>query len=191
MSPRTEKQFEEIRETRKLQIMQAALELFAREGYHSTSVARIARYTRISKGLLYNYFTSKEDLLDSIMALGIQKFHHILEEIQHELDTPEELMMYIHGGFEIIRREPEFYRLLFSVFFQPGVMETSQNQYRETLDHLTHDIALYFEGKGDENPLEKAMLLGNMIDGVGLHYFLAPETVDLDKLEKIIFELFK
>jgi len=191
MSPRTERQFEEIREGRKQQIMQAALELFAREGYHTSSVARIARYAGISKGLLYNYFTSKEDLLDSIMALGIEKFHQILEDIQHELDTPEELMMYIHGGFALIRREPEFYRLLFTVFFQPGVMEASQNQYRQTVEHLTRDIAFYFETKGDPNPMEKALLLGNIIDGVGLHYFLSPETVDLDKLEKIIFELFK
>jgi len=191
MSPRTEKQFEEIRENRKHQIIQAALELFASEGYHTSSVARIARCAGISKGLLYNYFTSKEDLLDSILALGIEKFHHILEEIRHELDTPEELMMYIHGGFEIIRREPEFYRLLFSVFFQPGVMDVSQNKYRETLEHLTRDIAVYFETKGDPNPIEKAMLLGNIIDGVGLSYFLAPEAVNLDKLEKIIFELFK
>ncbi|MFA6126438.1 MAG: TetR/AcrR family transcriptional regulator [Bacteroidales bacterium] len=191
MSPRTIKQFEEIREQRKLQIMQAALELFAKEGYHASSVAKIARYAKISKGLLYNYFTSKEDLLDSIMALGIEKFHHILEEIQHELDTPEELMMYIHGGFEIIRREPDFYRLLFSVFFQPGVMDVSQNRYRETLEHLTRDIAFYFETKGDPNPMEKAKLLGNIIDGVGLNYFISPESVNLDKLEKIIFEIFK
>lgn len=191
MSPRTEQQFEQIRESRKLQIMQAALELFAREGYHGTSVARIAKYAAISKGLLYNYFTSKEELLDSIMALGIEKFHDILEEIQDKLDTPEELLIFIHGGFEIIRREPEFYRLLFSVFFQPGVMDASKNQYRQTLEHLTRDIAFYFETKGDPDPMEKAMLLRNIIDGVGLSYFMAPETVNLDKLEKIIFELFK
>lgn len=191
MSPRTEKQFEEIRHSRKMQIMQGALELFAREGYHSTSIARIADYCGISKGLLYNYFVSKEELLDSIMALGIQKFHDILEQIKHELDTPEELEIYIHGGFALIRREPEFYRLLFTVFFQPGVLNTSQSLYRQTLEHLTQDIACYFRTKGDPDPLEKARLLGNMIDGVGLHYFISPDTVDLDKLEKIIFDLFK
>jgi AcrR family transcriptional regulator len=191
MSPRTEKQFQEIRETRKLQIMKAALELFAREGYHSSSIARIAEYAGISKGLLYNYFTSKENLLDSIMAHGIEKFHRIFSEIQDELDTPEELMTYIHGGFALIRREPDFYRLMFTVFFQPGVMEASQNLYRETLDHLTRDIAIYFERKGDPQPIEKARLLGITIDGVGLHYFMAPDSVDLDKMEKIIFELFK
>lgn len=191
MSPRTEKQFEEIRENRKLQIMQAALELFAREGYHGSSVAQIARYARISKGLLYNYFSSKEELLDSILALGIEKFQQILEEIQDELDTPEELMIFIHGGFEIIRREPEFYRLLFTVIVQPGVKEASKNHYLETLEHLTRDIAFYFEAKGDPNPLEKSILLRNIIDGVGLSYMMAPETIDLAKLEKIIFELFK
>ncbi|MDD4645368.1 MAG: TetR/AcrR family transcriptional regulator [Bacteroidales bacterium] len=192
MCPRTAQQFEEIRENRKQLIMQAALELFAREGYHSCSVARIAEYAGISKGLLYNYFTSKEDLLDSILTLGTAKFHDILEEIiRHTLDTPEELMIYIHGGFEIIRREPEFYRLLFNVFFQPGVVTSSRSQYRQMVDHLTRDIALYFETKGDPDAIDKAILLSSTIDGVGMHYFLAPDTVDLDKIEKIIFELFK
>ncbi len=171
--------------------MQAALELFAREGYHTASVARIAKYAGISKGLLYNYFKSKEDLLDSIMALGIEKFHHITEEIRHEIDTPEELQMYIHGGFELIRREPEFYRLLFTVFFQPGVLDVSQNQFRATLDHLIRDVSIYFESQGDPNPLEKAMLLANTIDGVGLSYFISPGMVDLDKMEKAVFELFR
>jgi AcrR family transcriptional regulator len=191
MSPRTKKQVEEIRESRKIQIIKAALEVFAREGYHSSTIARIAEVAGISKGLLYNYFSSKENLLDSIMAHGIEKFHQIFKEIQDELDTPEELMIYIHGGFALLRREPDFYRLMFTVFFQPGVMETSQNLYRTTLDSLTRDIATYFEKKGDPNPIEKAMLLGNTLDGVGLHYFISPESVDLDKMEKIIFELFK
>lgn len=171
--------------------MQTALELFAREGYHSSPVARIAEYAGISKGLLYNYFTSKEDLLDSILALGIEKFHNILSQIQDELDTPEELMFYIRGGFDLIRKEPEFYRLYFSLLFRSGISEAAQNRYREIVEHLTRDIAFYFKTKGDPNPGEKAMLLGKMIDGVGLHYFLSPDTVDLDKLEKVIFELFK
>lgn len=191
MSPRTPKQFEEIRESRKLQIMQVALEVFASEGYQSVSIARIAKKAGISKGLLYNYFLSKEDLLNSILLLGLQKFHDILNQFQDELDTPEELMSYIQGGFELIRKEPEFYRLSFSVLFQPGVAEAAQSRYREMVAHLSKDISFYFETMGDPNPAEKAMLLGKMIESVGLLYSVSPTTVDLDKMENIIFELFK
>lgn len=191
MSPRTEKQFEEIRENRKVQIMQAALELFASEGYHATSVAKIAQVAGISKGLLYNYFASKEELLDSIMMLGIEKSGQISEETRKESEITDALQLAIHSGFELIRREPEFYRLLFTIFLQPGVMDASQNQLMERLEQIVAEVALYYQGKGDPNPTEKAKLLVNIMDGVGLNYFMFPESVDLEKMEKIIFELFK
>lgn len=191
MSPRTKKQFEEIRINRKLQIMQAALELFAREGYHSSSIARIAKEARISKGLLYNYFTSKEDLLDSIMELGIEKSIQIAGEIRLRSDSPEGIHLAIHSGFELIRREPDFYRLLFTLFIQPGVLDNSKSQFQERMEQMVGEVVLYYQAKGDPNPTEKARLLVNIMDGVGLHYFMSPESVDLDKLETIIYELFK
>jgi AcrR family transcriptional regulator len=46
MSPRTEQQFEKIREARKREIMDTALELFASEGYDVTSISKIARIFR-------------------------------------------------------------------------------------------------------------------------------------------------
>jgi AcrR family transcriptional regulator len=59
MSPRTQAQFTEMRETRRLQIMEAALELFATDGYGHCTISRLAAHAGISKGLMYNYFSSK------------------------------------------------------------------------------------------------------------------------------------
>jgi AcrR family transcriptional regulator len=191
MSPRTEQQFEEIRENRKLQIMQTALELFAREGYQGSSVARIAKDAGISKGLLYNYFTSKEDLLSSIMKLGFEKSRLITEEIRKKSGIPEGLLLTIHCGFELIRRETDFYRLLFTVFMQPGVIDGSHTEFQEGIEQMLGEVALYYVAKGDPDPNEKARLLMNIMDGVGFNFFMSPETVNLDKMEKIIFELFK
>jgi AcrR family transcriptional regulator len=191
MSPRTDLQFEMIRKNRKDQIIQAALEIFAVEGYYKASIAKIAKKAKVSKGLLYNYFLSKEDLLDAILTLGIEKFHDILTGIDDELDTPEELLQYIKGSFEVMRREPDFYKLYYSVILQQGVSELARGHYREIVDHLMGDISVYFKTKGDTNPVEKAILLDSLLDGIGIHYFLSPDTIDLDKLEKIIFDLFK
>ena len=67
MSPRTPKQFMEIREEKKTLIMDVALEHFANEGYFTTTINHIARHAGISKGLMYNYFESKEELLTEII----------------------------------------------------------------------------------------------------------------------------
>jgi TetR/AcrR family transcriptional regulator len=60
MSPRTTVQNEIIREERKAQILDAALHVFAEEGYHSASVSKVARRAEISKGLMYNFFIVKK-----------------------------------------------------------------------------------------------------------------------------------
>ena len=60
MSPKTVVQNKIIREEKKDLILTTALKIFAEEGYHASSVNKIADKANISKGLIYNYFDSKE-----------------------------------------------------------------------------------------------------------------------------------
>jgi AcrR family transcriptional regulator len=54
-------------ERRRAEILEAALELFAERGYHSTGVADIASRLRMSHGTFYRYFESKRDILDYVV----------------------------------------------------------------------------------------------------------------------------
>lgn len=49
-----------------LAILQAAVQVFAEQGFADAKVARIARVAGVATGSVYNYFDSKEDLLHSI-----------------------------------------------------------------------------------------------------------------------------
>ena len=73
MSPRTKKQFEEIRKSSREKILSVALELFAQNGYQGTSISQISNKAKISKGLMYNYFKNKEKLLEEIVVEGFNK----------------------------------------------------------------------------------------------------------------------
>lgn len=53
-------------DTRKA-IIEASMSLFARRGYHGTSVAQIAEATGLTKGALYWYFKGKEDLFLKVL----------------------------------------------------------------------------------------------------------------------------
>jgi AcrR family transcriptional regulator len=53
-------------DTRK-EIIEASMKLFARRGYHGTSVAQIAEATGLTKGALYWYFKGKEDLFLNVL----------------------------------------------------------------------------------------------------------------------------
>ena len=79
MPPRTEKQFKEIRKDKKKIILDTSLELFAEKGIHSTSISMIAKKAGISKGLLYNYFDSKEELLKEIVFSGMNEIFNLFD----------------------------------------------------------------------------------------------------------------
>jgi len=51
------------RETRRQQILDAALRCFSRDGFHATTTADIVRESGVSQGTLYLYFATKDDIV--------------------------------------------------------------------------------------------------------------------------------
>jgi len=56
---------------RRLEIIQAAEQLFMSQGYNNTTIVHILRKVGIAKGTLYYYFQSKEEILDAIVEMYI------------------------------------------------------------------------------------------------------------------------
>jgi len=53
-------------EERRRQILDAAVRVFARSGYHGSRVGDIAQEAGVAHGLLYHYFSSKEEVLQTV-----------------------------------------------------------------------------------------------------------------------------
>ena len=72
-------------------ILQKALRLFARDGFHGTSVRDLARQCRLQPGALYVHFPSKEHILAELARLG-HEVHHaaIRRELLQAGDDPAE-----------------------------------------------------------------------------------------------------
>ena len=66
------------------QIIQAALEVIAENGYHASQVSKIAKKANVADGTIYLYFKNKEDILISVfrerMGQFINKIEHSIEE---------------------------------------------------------------------------------------------------------------
>ena len=58
---------------RKIEILNAALELFLRKGFEETSVHDIVNKIGVAQGTFYYYFKSKEDVVDSIIEVYIKE----------------------------------------------------------------------------------------------------------------------
>jgi AcrR family transcriptional regulator len=93
-------------ESRK-KILEAALELFAYEGYHSTSMHKVAKHAGVSKGLLYNYFEGKEDLLKRIFDFLLEMSESYMQP-DPELSAEERFRLLTEGSFEMIQSDSKY-----------------------------------------------------------------------------------
>ena len=169
MSPRTPKQFEEMRESRRKQIMDAALELYASKGYSNCSISQLASHTGISKGLMYNYFDSKEALLLAIIEEGIQDIMSMIDPNQDGILEAEEVEGFIRNTFKGIRDNMHFWILYITVVLQPPVQEFLDGKpFANMMEHFAPRLLEYFESMGYEDPYLEMLTFSAMIEGYGI-----------------------
>jgi AcrR family transcriptional regulator len=190
MTPKTSQQYEEIRESRKRQIMEVALKLFAESGYDHTSISAIAREADMSKGLLYNYFKGKEDLLEHIFDDGMQEMLNFFDPNRDGVLTREEFIYFINEVFDLMKRKILFYKLYFAVLFQPKVTKLFEKRFGEIIQPLLTTLSDYYQRKGSTNPMAEAVMVGAMLDGVGFNYVMSPDVYPVDEVKKLIIERF-
>ena len=115
MSPRTALQFEEIREEKKRLILDTALKLFADKGYHSTSISIIAMEAGISKGLLYNYFESKESLLISLIEEFTSMLGSLMNPNNDDEISNQEMEDFLYLMTESMSKQNQLWKLYFQL----------------------------------------------------------------------------
>jgi len=84
-------------EKRQQQICHAAMELFARKGYHNTTVRDIARLSNISTGSIYDYVKNKEDIL---FLVSKDFFNNLEKDVERALKGLEDPLMKLRATIE-------------------------------------------------------------------------------------------
>ena len=80
-------------ERRKLELLQIAYRLFLTRGYENTSVDEIIEEAGIAKGTYYYYFESKEQMLEEVIGMMIDKEIEAARQIlRSELDLPQKFI---------------------------------------------------------------------------------------------------
>lgn len=112
MAPRSASANKEIRKERDNKIRNAALELFSSKGYHNTSISEVAQKAEMSKGLMYNYYESKESLLKAIV-MGLTEESYAFANQLEKLKSPRnKILATIQYSIEAMEKRPEEVRML-------------------------------------------------------------------------------
>lgn len=185
-----------MRESRRQQIMDAGLELFASEGYSHCSISQLAMHAGISKGLMYNYFKSKEALLVAIIEDGMSEVMGYLDSDRKGSLTTEELAGFIRKIFSDIRKNQQFWILYINIVLQPRVKEfLGGKPFANVMDEFGPLLINYFIEKGFKNPALEMLTLSALIEGFGvLMVYAYPGMVFQDDLllsyEQRVIEMF-
>lgn len=192
MSPKSKEQFEEVRKRSVDAIKQAALELFARNGYHSTSISGIAKEAGISKGLMYNYFESKEALLHAIISEAIAEGERLLQSCLEGATAPfERLEAITNASIQMVQANLHYFKLLTALAFQTDVLTGLEDILRNKEKMAFGIIAELFQEMGVENPLKEAMYYGATLDGMMIHYMSMTDHYPLQEMKKYLLSQYE
>lgn len=100
------------REKRRL-ILRAAIRVFAEKGYHTCRVQDIAAEAGVAYGLVYHYFSSKEELLETIFRRTWSNMLDAVQEVERSpASTREQLEQVAHIVLSAWQADPDLVRVL-------------------------------------------------------------------------------
>ncbi|EHF3477626.1 TetR/AcrR family transcriptional regulator [Acinetobacter baumannii] len=120
--------------TRALYVVNKAIDLFHHRGFHLIGVDRIVRESEITKATFYNYFHSKERLIEICLVVQKEKLQEqVVAMIEYDLSTPAidklKKLYFLHTDIE----GP--YYLLFKAVFE--IKNSYPNAYQSAVRYRT------------------------------------------------------
>ena len=188
--PRTAEQFKEIRTDRKKAILDAALHVFSEQGYHNASIIEVSKEAGISKGLMYNYFDSKEELLDILLGSFLDDEMSAVKKVLKKPLTGFTMIEFIKLNTQILKAKLKQWKLYFSLVTQPEVIKILQDRFSEENIFITQKIMEFFKQKGDKNSEMTFTLFSTTIVGLKMSYIMDSENYPIEKIEELIIKQF-
>ena len=190
MCPKSKIQFEEIRRERRGLIMDTALRLFAEKGYHQTSISQIAREAGMSKGLMYNYFDSKEALLGEIFQEGFNQAYENFDQNQDGILQKEEFVDFVYRIKSLIDGNHNFWQLLVNLILQPGTLTSLGDFKLKGADDIDTLLREYFIALGYEDPEFEKTYCTSVLQGAFIQYIFNHDNYPIDAVLKRILKLY-
>ncbi len=168
---------------RRRQLIEAAAEIFSRQGFANARVSEIAARADVAKGTVYEYFASKEELF-----LAVFEWHHeqagarVREEIDRAGAARAKLRALLTTGARIIAEQPELYSLSFD-FWAASQTEELRRRFEATCSAMYEEfrqgvVDLLAEGRErgevrsgiDDRAVASAVV--GALDGLGYQHFI-------------------
>jgi AcrR family transcriptional regulator len=170
--------------------MEAALTVFAGQGFERATVDEMVREAGFSKGAFYVHFESKEDLFWQMLEERIARQQDTFRQaLDHERPMVENVRTILEAVFQLVEGDP----LWSSLFMEFGAHASRNEKVRERLAAMYGRWRAFLEKMLRESQEEgrvrkdielgfAASLLMATVEGAIMHSRLAPQVVRLNRL---------
>jgi AcrR family transcriptional regulator len=179
------------RDQRRLQLLDAASEVFASKGYHAAAMDDIADAAGVSKPVLYQHFPSK---LDLYLALLDQSCDRLVDVVQEALastdDNADRVIATVAAFYEFVSSSGEFRFVFESDLTGDGAV---QRRLSRVNDEISDAIATVIAEDTSLRPQQAKLLAVSLVGiaQVSARYWISGETsaVTLEEAKQLVSNL--
>lgn len=156
----------------RLEIIQAAHDLFVQQGYHGTSMRQIAQRAGIALGSLYNHFGSKEEVFHQVF-FTFHPYHWVIPALLESTGTTvdEFIRAAVTRIWESMKDQPGFLNLMFIEIVEFKSAHIGE-LYEILMPQVMQIIQRLMQSSSDQlRPMQPLMLIRLFI-GSFLGYYL-------------------
>src|SRR5260221_3221961 len=180
MSPRPN-----VSEERKQQILDAAIEVFARLGFRAARMDDVAEQAGLSKGALYLYYKSKDAIIAALLQrLFAQEFNHLQALVESESQglVVEQLLILTRQFASMMQWMGRLMPIAFEFYAIAGRDKAVRQFLKEYFSDYRTLLARLIErgiAQGEFREIDAeatAITLVALFEGLGLLFFVDPEA---------------
>ncbi len=193
---KTESEMTFIEKHRRKQIIDTAIEIIARDGYHQATLASVAKEAGFSKGVIFYYFKNKNELTEQINDILLEELKEYTRNyIKTEASETDHLKTYVKAYLDFIRNNLKKFGILVELGINLNQKRT--DRIFSSLVYLDCRKSLSIIMDRDEkhrNLDEKTVnalvvVIQSMLDGLGIQYLSDSKSVDLDECRQVIYSM--
>jgi AcrR family transcriptional regulator len=183
MKRKRKTQAERRQETRE-QVLAAAARVFARRGFHATSLEAIADEAGYSRGAVYYNFADKEELflelLDRRCAERAQDLHAVFADVDDDVEaTSQQAQIAAQRALDAMTGDPEW-RALYMEFLAHAARDSAfrrrfskrTQDMRGALEDIVAERTRPIAGALDMEPEQLALVIDALGTGLWAHHML-------------------
>jgi AcrR family transcriptional regulator len=176
---------------KKEKVLETATKLFAELGFEKTSMALICKEAKVSKGLVYHHFKSKESILIEIFTASTHKMIESNVIIDRTIEPKDELKQLINNVFYQLQNDRLFFQFNLNIMFQPSTRSLLEVHIKERADILFKSVKRIFDKISLERSEIQTYTLLAEIDGIALNYLSVFDNYPIEMIKEELLNKYK